>query len=323
MVNLTRAIDPTRPIIESSGGFHGVPRPDALDTHDYDQNPASFRQRWTESYGPGATLPARYRTGQSWRCLPFFLSEYGGIGWGISGGWGYGVPENLEGFYTRFQGLTDALLDNRYIFGYCYTQLTDVEQEQNGMYFYNRKPKFDAQRLRRIQSRPAAYEKDPPLAAPGGSRDDWRVLVGAVPDGPLARPWRYTVESPPGAWTSLEFDDGAWKPGQAGFGQKGGWEPSIKTPWSSKDIWLRRQFPCSDASFARAMLVIHYDNGTEVYVNGKPLWKGERWNDAYAGFDVTKTLKQALRQGTNTIAIHCHQDEGGQFIDAAVLVSDR
>ena len=68
------------------------------------------------------------------------------------------------------------------------------------------------------------------------------------------------------------------------------------------------------------MLVTHYDNGTEVYVNGKLVWKGERWNDQYAGFDVTKALKTALKQGKNTIAVHCHQDEGGQFIDAALLV---
>ncbi len=51
------------------------------------------------------------------------------------------------------------------MFGYCYTQLTDIEQEQNGLYTYDRKPKFDVERLRKIQSRAAAYEKDPPLRA--------------------------------------------------------------------------------------------------------------------------------------------------------------
>jgi hypothetical protein len=60
----------------------------------------------------------------------------------------------------------DAQLDNRYLFGYCYTQLTDVEQEQNGLYTYDRQAKFDAKRLHAIQSRQAAYEKDPPTAPP-------------------------------------------------------------------------------------------------------------------------------------------------------------
>ncbi len=91
------------------------------------------------------------------------MSEYGGIGWNIHGGWGYGkMPQDMEAFYARFQGLTDALLDNRAMFGYCYTQLTDIEQEQNGLYTYDRQPKFDVHRLRAIQSRAAAYEKDPP-----------------------------------------------------------------------------------------------------------------------------------------------------------------
>ena len=72
-------------------------------------------------------------------------------------------PKDLDAFYARYQGLTDALLDNRHVCGYCYTQLTNVEQEQNGLYTYDRKPKFDMERLRKIQSRPAAYETDPPL----------------------------------------------------------------------------------------------------------------------------------------------------------------
>ncbi len=345
VVNVTRAIDPTRPIIESSGYFHGIPSPDALDAHDYDQNPASFRPRWTDGKGvrtlfseesgvqesatsrkkssdPFSSLPERYRAGQSWRMAPFFVSEYGGIGWNITGGWGYGnAPKTIDAFYARYQGLTDALLDNRYMFGYCYTQLTDIEQEQNGMYSYDRKPKFDVERIRRIQSRTAAYEKEPPFEVTR-SQDKWRVLVGAAPDGTLARPWRYTVESPPDNWTTPDFGDGGWKLGRGGFGQKGNWESFIKTPWSTKDIWLRQEFTCDRAAFRRAMLVTHYDNGTEVYLNGKPVWKGGRWNDHYAGFDVTKALKGALKQGKNTIAVHCHQDEGGQFIDAALLVAD-
>ena len=85
----------------------------------------------------------------------------------MNAGISYGVPENLEAFYTRFQGLVDAQLDNPHLFGYCYTQLTDVEQEQNGVYFYNRKPKFDIERLHKIQTRQAAYEKNPPVVLPG------------------------------------------------------------------------------------------------------------------------------------------------------------
>lgn len=150
--DVTQAVDPSRPVIESSGYFHGVPKPDALDAHDYDQNPASFKSRWDAAFKKGASVP-------------FFVSEYGGIGWNIKGGWGYGnTPKTLDEFYARFQGLTDTQLDNPYLFGYCYTQLTDIEQEQNGIYTYERKPKFDIERLRKIQTREAAYEKNPPVA---------------------------------------------------------------------------------------------------------------------------------------------------------------
>jgi beta-galactosidase len=139
----------------------------------------------------------------------------------------------------------------------------------------------------------------------------------------MARDWRYTLDAPPANWVEPEFADRDWKLGRAAFGRKEGWESAIQTPWSTKDIWLRQSFVCDKVVFERAMLVIHYDNGTEVYVNGKQVWKGEGWNDAYAGFDVTKPLRGALHAGRNEIAIHCHQDEGGQYIDAALLAGDK
>jgi beta-glucuronidase len=67
-------------------------------------------------------------------------------------------PGNLEEFYTRFKGLCDVLLDDPNMFGYCYTQLTDVFQEQNGIYFFDRSTKFDMKRIHDIQVRKAAIE---------------------------------------------------------------------------------------------------------------------------------------------------------------------
>ena len=168
VVNVTRAIDPSRPIIESSGWYHGVPNPDVLDAHDYEENPAKFRATWADAFRSGV-LAQQYRGDARTRGpIPFFISEYGGIGWNVQkGGFGWGsAPKDIEAFYARFEGLTNALLDNPNLFGYCYTQLTDIEQEQNGLHFYNRKPKFDVQRLHKIQSRPAAYEKNPPASPP-------------------------------------------------------------------------------------------------------------------------------------------------------------
>ena len=62
-------------------------------------------------------------------------------------------------FYERYKGLTDALLDNDKMFGLCYTQLTNVEQEQNGLYTYDRKPKFPPEVIRAINAQKAACEE--------------------------------------------------------------------------------------------------------------------------------------------------------------------
>lgn len=150
-VYLTRAIDPTRPVLDTSGWTHGISDPEVLDNHDYEGNPAVFRDRWKK--GAGDNFPA----------VPFMVSEYGGMGWSIETGWGYGVaPKNVDEFIDRFAGLSNALMDTRYCFGFCYTQLTDVEQERNGLYTYNRVPKFDVKRLHSILSRKAAYEIEGP-----------------------------------------------------------------------------------------------------------------------------------------------------------------
>lgn len=67
------------------------------------------------------------------------------------GGYGKG-PQTLEEFYARLKEITDVILSYKHISGYCYTQLTDVEQEQNGIYNYDRTPKFDMQRIKEIFS---------------------------------------------------------------------------------------------------------------------------------------------------------------------------
>ena len=320
VVDITRQIDPTRPVLESSGYHHGHPDPDLLDAHDYNQNPVTFKQKW-DAWFNEAGIPVRY-TGGSTQRVPFFVSEYGGIGWQVGeGAWGYGNdPKSLDEFYDRYKALTDALLDNRYMFGFCYTQLTNVEQEQNGIYDYQREPKFDMAKLHAINSRQAAYEINPPLTVEPVT-DPWQVLVAAQPDTSLARPWRYVAEAPGDAWILPDFDDAAWQSGLGAFGQKGGQEKRINTPWTGKDIWLRQAFRAGNVNFTRAMLVTHYDNATEVYINGREVWRGEGWNNGYEGFEITDALKGVLREGVNTIAIHCHQDDGGQYIDAALLLS--
>ncbi|OQB37425.1 MAG: Beta-glucuronidase [Candidatus Hydrogenedentes bacterium ADurb.Bin179] len=320
VVDLTRRIDLTRPVLESSGYAHAYPEPMLLDAHDYDQNPESFGARWATSAFETA-LPVRYGSGPAAVPVPFFVSEYGGIGWNLNPeAWGYGnTPASLDAFYARYDGLTKVLLDNRYMFGFCYTQLTNVEQEQNGIYNYDRTPKFDIAPIRASNTRPSAYEQNPPVEGASGNLV-WTVLVGAQSDGDQAATWRYTEAEAPDGWEQPGFDDANWKEGKGAFGHKDGFEKFITTPWKGRDIRLRSTFTYEGGSFDKAMLVIHYDNDTTVYLNGKPLFAADKWNDAYRGVDVTDTVRTLLQDGENTIAVHTRQDTGGQFIDLALLI---
>lgn len=154
---VTRAFDPTRAYIDTSGWTHVHHVSDIMDVHDYDQNPESFRARY-EDMRLNGTLQGTPRNHFGYTTT--FVSEYGGIRWAPDGaGWGYGnAPKTEEEFIARFRGLTDALLDNPAIGGLCYTQLTDVEQEVNGLYTYDRIAKFDTKIFKEIIQRRAACE---------------------------------------------------------------------------------------------------------------------------------------------------------------------
>lgn len=159
---VTKAIDPTRPCIDTSGYQHVVT--DVYDEHDYDQNPETFRARYENLAGEGFN---QHNSGYwAYEGQPFFLSEFGGTWWapGRKDGWGYGkLPQSEEEVIDRIVGLCAALLDNPRICGYCYTQLTDIEQEQNGIYDYHRCRKFSDKNYDRIcaaQLRKAAYEEE-------------------------------------------------------------------------------------------------------------------------------------------------------------------
>ena len=155
---LTKAFDPSRPCIDASGYIHV--ESDIFDIHDYEQDPAKFKVSLDSLTNEGKNIDrhSQFHTYNKWQ--PIFVSEYGGTRWSEDqSGWGYGNgPKTLEECIDRIKGLTDVILDNERIMGLCYTQLTDVEQEQNGLYTYDRKPKFDPEKIHSIFSRKAAIE---------------------------------------------------------------------------------------------------------------------------------------------------------------------
>jgi len=161
----TKKLDPTRPCIDTSGGYH-TEDTDIFCIHDYDQNPESFASKvGKDAFKKGERPENQFTKNDPYMGQAIYVSEYGGIAWkeGNAEGWGYGkAPKTKEEYLERYEALTKAILDNPDIMGFCYTQLYDLEQEINGIYTYARKPKFSPEQMARIKAAntaPAAIEQ--------------------------------------------------------------------------------------------------------------------------------------------------------------------
>ncbi len=162
--HLTKEIDPTRLVIDSSGGYHLAPT-DVYDAHNYEQNIEVFAHAFSGLLEdpPKVFVNGDPRRHLPYRGQPYFVSEYGGIWWNPGQrdekAWGYGArPKTAEEFIERYRRLTQALLENPKIAGFCYTQLYDIEQEVNGLCNFERQPKFDQDIIRSINEQRAAIE---------------------------------------------------------------------------------------------------------------------------------------------------------------------
>jgi len=158
---LTKALDPSRPVIGNDGWQHVVA--DVWGVHEYGLDGDALRERYGTIEAIEATLAGRpvhhriqldnaERAGQ-----PVVLSEFGGISFHAEPGrpwFGYGTVGNVEELVAKYEELVSAVLDSPGLAGFCYTQLTDTEQEANGLLGADRTPKVDPDRIRDITQRP-------------------------------------------------------------------------------------------------------------------------------------------------------------------------
>jgi hypothetical protein len=156
----TRSLDPTRPVIDNEGWEH-TDATDLYAVHDYTAQYQGLKNRWGKVEArAGAALPPNGRAyaapGHVYNGTPLYLSEFGGIAFIPAGAtvppeaWGYsGVEKTAESALARLRGQYMAIAESPFI-GVCYTQITDVEQEINGLMTYDRKLKFDPKVLREI-----------------------------------------------------------------------------------------------------------------------------------------------------------------------------
>lgn len=144
--DLTHILDSTRPVNDSSGYVHA--KTDLWTVHTYQQDPAELREILDRQ---PVYMHFPEEEAQAWHGEPILADEYGGVKFIPEGrkpyaenSWGYGKAAlSREEAETRIAALTECLVRHPRIAGYCYTQLTDIEQEQNGIYNYDRTPKFN------------------------------------------------------------------------------------------------------------------------------------------------------------------------------------
>ena len=247
--------------------------------------------------------------------------EYGGITLMVEGHlWAgsqqtYTQVSDSEAYTERFNQYTSALQtlqQSRGLWGAVYTQITDVEQEVNGILTYDRKVlKVDDNQLASIRSK-IEYTINNRLATstsvlPAGDNADNIV-------------WSYTTQKPAEGWEKPDFDASEWKTGKAGFGKIDQSAARVRTTWSTDEIWIRRNFQLEDVTeeqLPALCLRVFYDEDSEIYINGVLAMSITGYNTSYQLFEISEAARKTIRlDGENTIAIHTKQTSGGQYIDA-------
>ena len=291
LVAAVKELDPSRLVNNCSGNFDKKCG-DVIDIHVYP--------------GPGSPQPEENRAA--------VLGEFGGLGLPIEGhawakrSWGYKGTNSIEGLtrgYEKLLAKAWELKDSAGLSAVIYTQLTDVETEGNGLLTYDREIN------KVIPERAAAVNtgKLPPVP----------VRKDIVPTSEKKGvEWRYTLEQPAADWNKPEFSDAAWQKGPGGFGTKDTPNTAVNTEWKGSDIWLRREFEWQVDKNATAALMVHHDDAAEIYINGVLACKADGFSSEYEETALTPDGLAALKPGKNVIAVHCHQDSGGQYIDVGI-----
>ena len=292
LVNKVKSIDPSRLVNQASGG-EWFNTGDILDLHSY----------------PAPGCPQS--TSQALVC-----GEYGGVGYKIAGhlwndGFGYVMANNeaeLLKYYDDFIDQLTMFKTNKGLSAAVYTEITDVEIELNGLMTYDRLVKADIEHIKQANQKVIEQNIYVTEVVPSAEKQ--------------AQNWQYTTTKPPQDWYLTNYDDSGWKTGTAGFGTDGTPGAVVRTIWNTSDIWIRREFNPGDLSAINTenlVLNIHHDEDCEIYINGIPAATTTGWTTSYVIVPMSNSAKKAIKSNSqNTIAIHCKQTGGGQYIDAGI-----
>ena len=291
VVALTKQLDPTR-LVNNASGWTDKNVGDIHDVHAYP--------------GPWCELPEDNRASVD--------GEFGGITMSVPDHrWnaqvmGYGAVLKDSRISTkRYQDLLKTayrLSEDRGGSAFVYTQITDVEQEINGLLTYDRAM------IKMIKEVASAANHGSFLPLPPNSNAD---LVPTSEDEPIV--WQYTTTRPSDDWSQAGFDASQWSSGRAPFGHD---MSGVNTAWQTDDIWLRRTVTLPNAIPAKLKVLARHDEDVEVYVNGVLAASAGGFKDEYVSLPMSEEARASLKPGVNTIAVHCHQTIGGQGIDVGI-----
>ncbi len=278
LVGEIQAKDPSRLVNQGSGSPH-VGAGDIFDVHSY----------------PAPSCPDT--TNQVRAC-----GEFGGIFCQLPGHiWD---PAKTAGTYTKaadtnalsrkYEEFINNLIElksNKGLSAAVYTEITDVENEGNGLLTYDRVMKTDANQIKAINLKAIHKQIKITPVVPTSQKE--------------AINWKYTTNAPAADWFATKFDDSGWTTGPAAFG------PNGRTPWRTSDIWLRREFTLGTLTpkeMAELVFTVAHREECEIYLNGVLADKSTSRTSGYVMEGITEAGKAALiPNGTNVLTVHCHR----------------
>lgn len=301
-VDIARETDPYR-LISIASGWNDYEYGDIKDTHWYPEpnvlpNPVNKRASVCGEYG-GITLLIdghRWIGGSNMKYTQVYSSE------------------ELKDKFVNFTNQILGLQAN----GLCaavYTQITDVEDEENGLITYDRKVvKVDDAQMAEIRE--------------AIQRNYTHTSVPVIPvsqAGNMVSKWRYYMSGnalSSDSWKDTSFADGTWSEGVAGFGNGGLQGASINTKWDTPYIYMRKWYnfdtiKASDVD--KLMIQVFHDEECEIYINGVLAAKLSGYTNRYSFVEISQAAKNTIKVGQpNLIAVKCENTVGNQFVDLGI-----
>ena len=291
VVNQIRALDPTR-LVSDASGWNDRGFGDVIDVHSYPR--------------PRSPVPDSKRFAA--------VGEFGGLSmkvpgheWNPARTWGYQEMKNPQDFANRYAELMWIARESEAdpgLSAVVYTQISDVEIENTGLMTYDR----------------AVIKPDVALMAQA-NRGEFPNVVKykmVIPASDIrGHTWHYTFDKPSADWFQPSFNDANWQSGEGGFGVGG----NTDWPRTHNDIWLRRTATIAGPMPDKMQILVNHADVYELYVNGALADTGKGWTQTYVTVPLSEAGRAALKQGENTLAVHCHDEGDARAIDVGLVTA--